>query len=512
MRFFGKFFLLILFSFFAVPGEEAWAVEKEVKVDAEKPWRLKKDEKPKKKKKSVSANKKYKLMARELLGKPHWSERFWGLIDAETPKIAIHPFDAEEIPFSLDEAQVYVDGFTRALVREAGDRYAIVGRKELGAVVSDINEMGTRSDSVNPLGDLVKRARSDLLAVGTLSLKNQKVILSYKLVETESGRIVSASQKGFRRQNTEQVQTSGGLSVHGAAKKASSSLLRDLAFVEKIMVQGVRYQTSGIHTPFGRYFMGLLSDQLRREAVTGPRNINDLDIADFVVEEEAFRGLQLVKGTVERGALKAKRETFILKGTYWVFEQVVEIRLRLESENGKSLSWRGRVLKSEIPAQFKLIPPPPPIDAEHQADLGPTNLYLSSNKGKNPLYQVGEKMTLVVRTGRDAYLSCYYLQADGAIFRIFPNKFNISGKINGGSLLHLPTKGMPYAFEFSPPVGVEAVKCFALDRDLSDQVAQKTKKAAFDPLLLRSEKELTKIYRSLSDVSISEASLIITVQ
>lgn len=479
----------------------------------DKPWRKKNPDPEKEKKKTVSASKKFKMMARALLGQPHWSERFLSLLDRDIPKIAIHPFQADELPISLEEAQIYVNGFTQALVREADGRYGVVARKELGAVVKDINEMGMRSESENPLGDLIARARSDLLAVGTLTLKGDKILLAYKLVETETGRIVSSSQQTFARKDDEVRQAHGGLSVGGAAQKAAGALLRDVNFVRKIMVQGIRYQTSGVHTGFGRYFTGALVDRLRQQAASGPRNINSMEISDFVIEEEQFRGLQLSGNSVERATLSQQGQgNYILKGTYWPFEDYVEVRLSLENEKGAAQAWRGRIVKSDIPPELDLLPPPSPIAQEETNPLGPIDLYLSSNKGKDPSYKIGKKMVLSVRTSVDAYIGCYYLQADGAIFRIFPNRFIKNGFLNGGFTQNIPSASMPFAFEFTPPSGVEAVKCFATDRDVANDLMPTLGQAAFEPLSVANERQLTKIYRSLPNVLLSEASLIISVE
>ncbi|MDV7338953.1 DUF4384 domain-containing protein [Terasakiella sp. A23] len=498
----------------SVYGETKKDEVRSEKVDPDKPWRLKKsDDKKKKKKKGPSDLKKFKSMARGLLGRPHWSDRFLNLLDSEIPKIAIHPFTEGDLPISLAEAQTYVDGFTRALIREADGRYAIVGRKELGAVIADINEIGTRSDSVNPLGDLIDRARSDLLAVGHLSLQGESIVLSYKLVETETGRIVSTVQKKFKRKKVEEEVTAGGLSLAGAARKAAYALMRDLMDVRKIQVQGLRYQTSGVHTSFGHYFMGLLSDDLRREAASGPRNFNDLEISDFIVEEERFRGLKITdRQSVEDQVLSEGGNDYLIKGTYWVFETYVDVRLTLYNQSGRSLAWRGRIVRSEIPENLDLLPPSSPIDEADIKPLGPMDLYLSSNKGTNPSYKVGQEMILVMRASQDAFVSCYYLQVDGAIFRIFPNDIVTSGKLPGGFTHYLPSNAMPFAFEFTPPRGVEAVKCFATDHDVSKAVGRQTGKAAFQPLGVANERELTKIYRSLPKTVLTEASLIVTVQ
>ncbi|WP_417795018.1 DUF4384 domain-containing protein [Terasakiella pusilla] len=480
----------------------------------EKPWRKKTDKDGEKtRQKSVRATQKtYASMARALLGDPHWSERFWRLLEDETPKIAIHPFKAEDLPIPLPEAQAYVEGLSTALVAQSKGRYAIVGRQELGAVVDEIHQIGTRTESVNPLGELMDRARSDLLAVGHLALQKDWVVLSYKLVETESGRIVSTAQGRFKRSQGEVAANVTGLSLKGAAVQAARKLLRDASKLDYVMVQGLRYQTSGVHTAFGRYFMEMLSDEFRKVAASGPRNINNLSLSDFVVEEEQFRGLKLAKSqTLEENQLGSDAGRYLIKGTYWVLADHIEIRLTLFQTGGASVSWRGRVLRSEIPEDLTLVPPPAPIEEADSRPLGPIDLYLSSNKGENPQYKVGEEMTLMVRAGEEAHLACYYVQADGAIFRIFPNRFMTADKLSGGFVQHIPAAGMPFAFEFAPPRGVEAVKCYATDRDVSSRIIPQTVKAAFEPLPQKNERELTKLYRSLSDVTLSEASLIVTV-
>jgi TolB-like protein len=499
-------------SFPTQAEEKAVVDDQQEETSVDKPWRKKKEDDKEKKDKPLSDEKKFKLMAQSLLGRPHWSDRFLNLLDAETPKIALHPFKEDELPFSLEEANQYANGFAQALIKEADGRYAVVGRKELGAVISDLNEMGGRSDSVNPLGDLIDRARSDLLAVGSLSLNGDQINLSYKLVETETGRIVSVSQKNFKRKEAPASQSAGGLSIKGAAQKAAHQLLRDVSAIRKIMVQGLRYQTSGIHSTFGRYFMEVMSDQLRAEANSGPHNINSLEISDFVIEEENFRGLQLQKGSVENAVLNENTQNYLLKGTYWVFDQQVEIRLNLIGANGSSVAWRGYILKSEIPQSLSLVPPSAPVDEEDNKTLGPIDLYLSSNKGQNPLFKIGQNMVLAVRTKTDAYINCFYLQSDGAIFKILPNRFIPTQKMIGGFMQHIPSAAMTFQFEMTPPTGVEAVKCFATDRDVSRDVVAEIGNKAFEPLTIKNERELTKIYRNLDGVMLSEASLIVTVQ
>lgn len=484
-------------------------------VDAQtqdKQWHKSKEKKDQKKKKAPSNNKQYRLMASDLLGRPDWSERLLTFLSDKPAQIALPPLSAEQLPVSEREAQTYLDGLTRELIKQAGTRYAIVGRKELGALVKEIDNMGSRRESVNPLGDLFDRARSDLVAVTHLALSGEKILMSVKLVETESGRIVSSSQRKLKRLSADKQKQAGVLSLSGAVENAAQSLMRDLSNVRSIFVQGLRYQTSATHSDFSQYFLSLMSDGLRKQAQSGPRNINDMRISDFIVKEEQFRGLKLNQTSLERAALSSGGLDYILSGTYWVFDEVVEIRLKIANADGEAKAWQGRILKTEIPAELALVPPPAPIEPEEREQLGPAGLYLTSNKGENPLYRVGEKMVMSVRPNKNSHVACYYLQADGVIYRIFPNRFVPSDALNGGFSQYIPAKGMPFDFEFTPPVGVEAVKCFATDQDVSDRVAQQLGKADFQALPVKTERELTQVYRNLPQVSLSEASMIITLR
>lgn len=505
---------LILFICFMIASLSVVQAEDQA-VDKDKPWRLEQGDDKKtgeKKAKQPSTAKKLKGMARDLLGRPSWSDRFMTIMRDDIPKLALHPLEAEDSPVALAEVQPLVDGLTQALIRIAGDRYAVVGRDELGAVVQEIDRMGSRSDDVNPLGRLFDQAQSDLLGVGSVALKGNQIILSYKFVETETGRIVSASQRSFKRAKQAEERTVQGLSLEGAASQAAQKLLRDVSNIRSIVVQGLRYEKSGSHSAFSTYFMDLLSEHLRHQASTGPRSINDLSISEFVVKDDDFRGLDLVETGVENRYLSDQPQDYLIKGRYWVLPDHVDVRLTLENAAQQAVSWRGKIVKSEIPETLDLVPPPAPVAEDARQPLGPFDLTLTSNKGENPLFRVGEQMVLAIGASQPAYVRCYYLQADGAIFQIFPNRFGQDSFINGGFTRKIPSNGMPFAFEFSPPTGVEAVKCYGSDQDLEQRLAAHITTKAFTPLSVPNAVALTKIFRDMRDITLSEASLIVTVQ
>lgn len=455
----------------------------------------------------IESQRTYDTLAKSLLGRPHWSDRFKGLVSTHLPKIALVPFKGDDVPVDLRLAESLEERFFQSLVRSAANRYAVISRKELHKVMSEHDEWGNQLAG-DGFQSFVEAVRADLLAIGRISYGAGRLSLSYKLVESETGRVVSTASQTFAYKAVESANAQTLASLEAAARLGAKALLKDVDDVGRILVQGLRFQESGAHSEFGQYVMQLLSDALKKQAAQGPRSLSDLSIGAFSVEEERFRGLSAQETTIE-GAVSSGG-VYILSGTYWLFDDHVEIRLTLTGGARKTVSWRGKILVSHIPKGLVLEPVRIP-HVEQAAMGGPMALYLSSNHGDNPLYKVGDTMVLAVRARRDALLYCFYALADGKIMRIFPNRFASNAKIAGGFVQHIPAKGMGFEFEMTPPAGVESVRCFALDQKPNGTLDDLISSDAFTALGVAGERELIKRFRALTDTALGEASLIVTV-
>ena len=82
-------------------------------------------------------------------------------------------------------------------------------------------------------------------------------------------------------------------------------------------------------------------------------------------------------------------------------------------------------------------------DPEENDGLRPIEFQLSSGRGGDPAYRIGEKLDLTMRTDRDAWIYCYYSQADGKIRPILPNpefwKQESEPRFAGGVVHHVPS-------------------------------------------------------------------------
>lgn len=145
------------------------------------------------------------------------------------------------------------------------------------------------------------------------------------------------------------------------------------------------------------------------------------------------------------------------------------------------------------------------------AGLGPMGLYLSSDKGETPVYRIGESLTLVVRTEQDAYLTCFYRQADGSIFKIFPNRYAESEKLSGSRSHSIPALNQPFRLTITGPPGLDGVICFASDRRVAPDLPRDLMAPNLTAQLTMSEDELAKLFHRVPAAKMSEARLTVKV-
>lgn len=130
------------------------------------------------------------------------------------------------------------------------------------------------------------------------------------------------------------------------------------------------------------------------------------------------------------------------------------------------------------------------VAAQDLARRAPVALSLSSDRGDNPVYAVGESMTLMARPAQDAFLYCYYGAANGTVARIFPNRFHADPFVTAGTRVQVPGPASPFRLTMDTSGAVEEVQCFASSRDPQPAL----------PEWLQVE-DLTPVPRGLDDIS-----------
>ena len=173
------------------------------------------------------------------------------------------------------------------------------------------------------------------------------------------------------------------------------------------------------------------------------------------------------------------------------------------------MTWRNWVRASSLPPAIALRPSGDFGPWENNV-IGPIGFQLSSAHGKNPLYRIRENLHLLVQTNRSAWLYCFYVQADGSVIRIFPNKYRRDARITGETLQKIPGDYLPFDFPFIGNPGIELVKCFATTRDVERDMPLVFGYPAFSPLSIDLAAQVPIVFRKIPGVGVSEASLVIT--
>ena len=121
-------------------------------------------------------------------------------------------------------------------------------------------------------------------------------------------------------------------------------------------------------------------------------------------------------------------------------------------------------------------------------------------------------MILLLETRRDAWVYCFYRQANGEWLRIFPNSYHPDPLITGNSKHRIPDENYNFDFIISGPSGIELLKCFAAAEDGTHKLPQEFRNDAFEPLGQGLDHRLTNVFQKLQGVGITEASLVITIE
>ena len=112
---------------------------------------------------------------------------------------------------------------------------------------------------------------------------------------------------------------------------------------------------------------------------------------------------------------------------------------------------------------------------------------------------------------RDAWLYCFYLQSNGELLKIYPNGYAAPAALAAGRLHTIPGRIYPFEFTLTEPAGVELVKCFASERDLTPDLPEALRRPEIAALPAGTAQRLRDAFAHAPGADASEASLVISV-
>ena len=188
---------------------------------------------------------------------------------------------------------------------------------------------------------------------------------------------------------------------------------------------------------------------------------------------------------------------------------------RYQAKNGLIASGRidFQLYQSLINEDLALGQAPPagqPIKAA-AAIPTPLTLALLTPKGAAPMYRPGETLQLAVTASQDSYVYCYYRDHQGAIARIFPNRFQPDPYMIAGQSLKIPSKGSGFDIVFDTPDTEEEVLCLASYKEVGLRLPEGYKVEDLTPLAIGSIRDLAATFTAIDPTDLVQARLPISV-
>ena len=458
--------------------------------------------------------------SRQRLGKPdadaaaEWLRKNFQSSADKKPRIAIWPFDKDKIRISVAIAGEYNARLRARMIARAGERYEFIAPDVMAATVDNLRKYGVLGDKdENAIAALFDaKLHADILVLGSLRKSGRQLYISYAAVKM-TGELAGETEPARVRILGDDL---GNVLPIDAAMEQAARRFRDLAFnMTELRIGGISFEDTGFKPPAGAFFERRMADELAN-AFANPLTGRKLIVKPLAVGKSLAPGRKISAKDLRDDTSAGIASSYVLKGDYWDMGKALEIRVNLANGLGETVSWRGRVAINDL-ANIEIYPKRRPAHRPRLDGLGPISLQLTSDRGKNPRYRIGEKMHLKIRLDRDAWLYCFYRQADGDMIQMLPNRFTrrklIMPRFAAGILHTIPgEKIFPFNFDISAPAGSETVRCFATSREVLRDLPTELRGRSFDPIGKRTQARLSRIFRQIPGTAVSESSLSVTVE
>jgi hypothetical protein len=137
---------------------------------------------------------------------------------------------------------------------------------------------------------------------------------------------------------------------------------------------------------------------------------------------------------------------------------------------------------------------------------------IKTSRGGRPSFRVNDTLVVEARTTQDGFLYCYYQDSEGAVARIFPNRFQPNAFVRGGSDVEIPPgTPKPFNIRFDKRNAREAVACVAAPVEIGLKLPEQFKVHDLEPLPVHNLKDVIESFRRAGGGQISEGWLPIEV-
>ena len=407
----------------------------------------------------------------------------------EKPSLAVILPDASLLPIAPELAKAWNDRLTGALLKTLGNRVDVISHAGLRSLINQLGNYAPE-DEINAL---MNSAKVDILIEPIYHLQAQIINVIWRALDSKHGRLLAQTQSFSQSTANVNLAQETVIAYQNANSIISKKLLGGLDRPPKAICNaGLIHEESQTRPAFAR------------------------ELADTIMTEMQYKGFDAITTDKLPQFLSNcydVEDGLRLSGNYWVTKDHINLTAKLSDYEGRGASYRVAINLATIPANLEVLPSSKTHLGWSKPISGALGLTLTSLKGDNPIYKVGEQLFLKMSLDEAAFIHCYYVDSKGSVIKIFPNQRHPSAQFRSGDKLIWPTaENMGFRFTLNNnSLGQEELRCFATNQDITQRLPRPLQQLSFDPLPPRLAKKLPSFYNGQKDVKIDESNIVISV-
>lgn len=134
---------------------------------------------------------------------------------------------------------------------------------------------------------------------------------------------------------------------------------------------------------------------------------------------------------------------------------------------------------------------------------GVPELVLSSDRGPQPRYRVGEALVVRVQPTANGFVYCYYQDAGGSVARIFPNRFQPDSFLQANQQVEVPPGAQkPFNLRMDRPGADETIACVVSPDEIGTRIPDRFKTADLQAIPGATLADVLASYGSIQGTSV----------
>lgn len=448
-------------------------------------------------------------------------------------QVGIFPFDEGRLPMTPQNAFALYEAFLGMLLEAAPDCLRYIDGRGAMVTLAYLGQTGTlRETGQAHRAEIQERlAGVDHVLDGTIIEQGDALSALFRLTEFDTGVASARTEFTVPDRFREAACGAGALPLDVATRRLAQVLADRVPDMAHLTVIGGYYGHSDAQTGFSRFLEEELIAALSR-AVENPITGRSLGVTRLREQDanslRTTRGISISAHDFDHGATQpalveaGEAGHYRLRFRYWPCEGdgAARLSVTLHGPAGREIGEIAQVSLAGLPAVTALHPETAPV----QADWGPDGAFsfqMTSQRGPDPAFRPGEKVEALFRTGRDAWLYCFYTDSAGQMVQLLPNPLQIDqpqAHFYAGGRVHLfpDRERLPHPDRFDlvindDTVGVEVLRCLATPRDITADLPAPLRGRSFDPIPPAYAARLQEIFRDVAGRRIATASITVTV-